>query len=175
MTEPTQLEALRFLPFRREDILQSLLESAPLPEAEAARFDNALQKIDTHFREDFAAVRRSLKSLYAPIDPDRDTRVLPGAAFESSPGALAEALEAVLDRANYDKVSDEKLAKALKSSSLFQVRLVVDLEDFDEVFLYTRGATEREETLSEFFGLWKRKIRFINCSKDLKKPVSMRA
>ena len=162
MSDQPTIEPLRFLPFRREDILRSLYESLPLPPGESPQFERVLAQIEQHFREDFASVRRDLKSLYAPLDPDRDTRVLPGELPPEPPEELANVLERVLDRANYDKVSDDKLAKALKSSSLFQVRLVVDLEDFEEVLLYTRGASEREETLKEFFGLWKRRVRFVN-------------
>ena len=78
------------------------------------------------------------------------------------PADLQSMLDTVLNRANYEKVTKQGLAKALRSSSLFQVRLYVDLGDFEEALLYTRGATAREETLSEFFGLWKRKVSFVN-------------
>jgi len=162
MSDNSKLEALRFLPFRCEDLLRSLRESISLSEADSEKFECALTTVDSHFREDFSSLRRRLKSLYAPLDPDRDTRVLPGRVEEPRPAELSEELERTLDRANYDKVSDDKLTKALRSSSLFQVRLVVDLNDYEEVLLYTRGASEREEIISEFFGLWKRRIRFVN-------------
>ena len=38
----------------------------------------------------------------------------------------------------------------------------VDTSDFEEVLLFTRGASRREETVRELFGLWRRKIRFTN-------------
>jgi len=80
---------------------------------------------------------------------------------------LVEILAQLLERANYEKVSDKSLQRALKLSSLFQVRLYVDLDDFEEVLLYTRGASKREETLEEFFGLWRRKVRFTNYDRVL--------
>ena len=64
---------------------------------------------------------------------------------------LVDILAQLLERANYEKVSDKSLQRALKLSSLFQVRLYVDLDDFEEVLLYTRGASKREETLKELF------------------------
>jgi hypothetical protein len=80
---------------------------------------------------------------------------------------LVEILAQLLERANYEKVSDKSLQRALKLSSLFQVRLYVDLDDFEAVLLYTRGASKREETLKELFGLWRRKVRFTNYDRVL--------
>ncbi|MDX1736332.1 MAG: TMEM143 family protein, partial [Halioglobus sp.] len=115
-----------------------------------------------HFREDFNDLKQSLKNAYAPLDPDADTRFLHSREEAGLSTEFSEALERVLQRANYDKVTDKGLQKALRTSSLFQVRLFVNLKDYEEVLLYTRGASRRSETLSEFFGLWKRKVRFTN-------------
>jgi len=45
---------------------------------------------------------------------------------------------------------------------MFKIRLSVDLDEFDEVLLYSRGMTEREETVKYCFGLLKKPLRFIN-------------
>lgn len=71
-------------------------------------------------------------------------------------------LEHVLERGNYDCISEDALKRALRTSSLFQLHLHVDMEEFEEVLLYTRGASKRSEVLHEFFGLWKRSVRFTN-------------
>lgn len=174
MAESSSLEHLRFIPFRREDLSAVLRQQSEFSSSDLARFQAGTEKIETHYLKDFGALKSALKSLYAPIDPDRDTRVVVHDDFfvheekadhsgtEVTAENLQKSLESVLVRANYDKVTDDKLQQALKSSSLFQVRLVVDIDDFDEVLLYTRGASEREETLSEFFGLWKRRVKFTN-------------
>lgn len=162
MQETTELPSFRFIPFRRADIIQMLLSENTLPTELQQQFLNATKKIDNYFQRDFYELKQQLKNAYSRIDPDTDTRILENIGQEDSPAELSRTLEEVLERANYEKVSSEALEKALRSSSLFQLRLFVDLNDFEEVILYTRGASKREETLREFFGLWKRRVKFTN-------------
>jgi len=157
-----ELPLLRFIPFRRADIDAMCLSGGQLTQSQQQQFTRARQQIESHFQQDFHGVKQRLKDAYAPLDPDADTRVVKQLREDSTPQALMTTLEQVLDRANYEKVTDKRLQKALRSASLFQVRLYVDLNDFEEVLLYTRGAGKREETLREFFGLWRRKVRFTN-------------
>ena len=157
-----ELPLLRFIPFRRADIEAMCLSEGQLTQSQQQRFTQARQQIETHFQHDFHSIKQQLKDAYAPLDPDADTRVVKELRKERAPQDLIATLGQVLDRANYEKVTEKGLQKALRSSSLFQVRLYVDLKDFEEVLLYTRGAAKREETLREFFGLWRRKVRFTN-------------
>jgi hypothetical protein len=126
------------------------------------QFRQAHERIETHFREDFSRIKQQLKDAYASLDPDADTRVVNEFCKRTPPAELATLMESVLDRANYEKVTDTELKRALNSASLFQVRLYVDLNDFEEVLLFTRGASKREETVRELFGLWRKQIRFTN-------------
>ncbi|MFK7975283.1 MAG: TMEM143 family protein [Halioglobus sp.] len=162
MTESKTVKPLRFIPFQRQDIVRVLAQNFSSDHAKATRFTSGTEKIEAHFLSDFGELKKSLKSVYASLDPDRDTRVLDDKNSQAAASELLKSLESALIRANYDKVSDENLQQALKSSSLFQVRLVVEVDDFEEILLYTRGASQREETLSEFFGLWKRRVKFTN-------------
>lgn len=172
---PPQDGGLRFIPFRRRDIVSMCLHHGGLDTAQAQQhFATAKAVIQTHFQQEFHAIKQQLKDAYAPLDPDADTRSIPLTATPGGPGAtgspepgLMETLERVLDRANYEKVSGQTLRQALRTASLFQLRLYIDLDDYDEVLLYTRGATRREETLREFFGLWRRTVRFTNFDRVL--------
>lgn len=81
---------------------------------------------------------------------------------ESAVDHLAEILEQVLDRANYDRVNREQLERAFANASLFNLKLYVDLDEFEEALLFTRGATSREEEVPVLSGLWRKKVSFIN-------------
>uniref|UniRef100_UPI003F6B1A25 TMEM143 family protein n=1 Tax=Congregibacter sp. TaxID=2744308 RepID=UPI003F6B1A25 len=107
---------------------------------------------------------QSLKDCYASLDPDADTRQFPGEARsgDETVKALTESLAELLNRANYEVLGEEQLKKAFRSSSLFQIRLRVDLKDFDDVLLYCRGSSERRETVKLLFGLIKREVSFVN-------------
>lgn len=163
----SDLPLLRFIPFRRSDIVALCRDGLAQDKARELQFDFAREKIEHYFQNDFHKIKQRLKDSYAPLDPDADTRMLEGLSEEDSSSSLVDTLAEVLERANYEKVTDKALQRALKSSSLFQVRLFVDLNDFEEVLLYTRGASKRQETLSELFGLWRRKVRFTNYDRVL--------
>lgn len=163
----SELPKLRFIPFRRSDLVALCKTGLAQDEAKALQFDLARDKIEHYFQHDFHQIKQQLKDSYAPLDPDADTRLLQGLRGDATPSGLADSLANVLERANYEKVTDSGLQRALNTSSLFQVRLFVDMNDFEEVLLYTRGASSRQETLRELFGLWRRTVRFTNYDRVL--------
>jgi hypothetical protein len=132
-----------------------------------AVFRQACDAIDQTFHQQFHDIKQRVKDAYAPLDPDADTRLVELSTRAEEDVSLVEVLGGLLDRANYEKVTERDLQRALGAASLFQVRLYVDMDDFEEVLLYTRGASRREETLREFFGLWRRRVQFINYDRVL--------
>ncbi|WP_262500929.1 TMEM143 family protein [Pseudohalioglobus sediminis] len=152
---------LRFIPFRRSDLLQMCLADGALDKGKAEQFRQASERIEGHFQREFHGIKQQLKDAYGPLDPDADTRTVQGFRDQQAVDRLGETLERVLDRANYEKVSREQLQRAFDSASLFQLKLYVDLDDFEEALLYTRGATPSEEEVKHFFGLWRKTVKFI--------------
>lgn len=157
-----EVPRLRFIPFRRADVVQMCRAEIGLGASMSQAFETTREKIETHFQNTFHLLRHELKHAYAPVDPDADTRMVE--TFRSDPAVerLGAIIEEVLDRANYDKVSREQLLRAFKSASLFQLKLHVDLDEFEEALLFTRGASEREEEVKTLFGLRRRQVKFIN-------------
>ena len=113
------------------------------------------------FHFEFHRVIESLKNAYADIDPDTDTRRLE--YHESGdPGTFMNLLDGLLEKANYERVTESELNRALSESSMFKIRLQVDFNDFSEVSLFARGQSVRTETISIWFGLRRKTIDFIN-------------
>jgi hypothetical protein len=162
MSPEQELPLLSFIPFRRTDVVAMLLADGTLSTEDKARFLQAKDRIESYFQQEFYQIKQQLKDVYAPLDPDADTRLVAEFRQPEAAVGLSQMLEEVLGRANYEKVTNKGLKKALRSHSLFQVRLHLELDDFEEVLLYTRGASRREETLREFFGLWRRRVKFTN-------------
>ncbi|WP_414981548.1 TMEM143 family protein [Congregibacter sp.] len=160
----TPLAGFRFIPFRRSDLLQMLRSEARLGPAQERRFEGAVLAISENFRNDFHDSRQALKDLYADLDPDADTRQFPDSALPQDEAVkqLTERLAFLLNRANYEELSEGQLKKAFRSKSLFQIRLRVDLKDFGDVMLFCRGSSERTATVKLLFGLIKRQVRFLN-------------
>jgi Protein of unknown function (DUF3754) len=151
---------LRYIPFRRSDIERMCLKRLRLEGSAPARFARLRAQIDTHYRDEFTALRRQLKELYAPLDPDADTQLVQFAATDERRGDFPGALEALLVRANYKRVSREELQAAFDSASLFNIRLQTDLEAYDQLVLYFRGATPAVAHQSKLFGLWQRDVPY---------------
>ena len=157
-----ELPLLRFIPFRRVDILHMCRQDGRLDEARQQQLELAGDAIDTHFAREFHGIKARLKEAYGPLDPDADTRLVRECREPRASAELASILGAVLDRANYERVSDEALQRAFATASLFHVQLYVDMNDFEEAFLYVRGASHREEELRKLFGLWRKRVEFLN-------------
>ncbi len=155
------LPLLRFIPFRRRDIVEMCLSEQLLSKDKLAQFQRAERHIDEYFQRDFHLLKQQLKDAYAPVDPDADTRCVDGLA-KASEVDLSDALENILNRANYERVSSDALDAAFETESLFSIRLYVNLNDFDEVLLYTRGANERVEQVPRFLGRFPKTVRFTN-------------
>jgi hypothetical protein len=148
-----------FIPVRRSELVARLLRHPAFAgrTPAAARLFAGLGEV---FHLEFHHRAERLKELYAPLDPNADTVALP-----SSAGAPVQAVdtsafplefEALLQRANFHRVSADELALALRAESVFKVKLHTELGDFAELILWQRGLRRREETVRTWFGLRRR-------------------
>lgn len=155
----------RFIPFSKTDVIEMCLKDAQLAQAEAEGFRDFCRILEALFHFEFHARLEKLKGCYRPFNPDADTRqVLHYSDAEQNKlqKQLVSEMTAVLDAANFEKITAEDLQQALGEESLFQIRLEVDFDDFQDVIFFRRGETVKEETLVKFFGLRKKKFQFTN-------------
>jgi hypothetical protein len=128
-----------FIPLTRADVRR--LAAAESPPAEAQDLRELAAVLDGLLHVEFHERLERLKELYAPLDPDADMRRPPGAPDPPADGPqqLGAALADVLQRANYVELSGAELHAALEQDSPFQLRVHVELDDFAELLVYTRG------------------------------------
>lgn len=150
----------RFIPYRKHDIVEMCLQDNLLPGQEN-NFRNLYQMLDSTFHFEFHKVIEELKDTYASIDPDSDTRKY-GNNIPRTGLKFADLLGSLLEKANYERVSEDNLNQALNESSLFQIRLHVDFNNFAEVLLFCRGETNKRENVPRFMGMFPKEIEFIN-------------
>jgi hypothetical protein len=132
-----------------------------LSAVEQMQFRDVCQLLQSVFHFDFHRILENLKDTYAPLNPDRDTRKI--AAFGSDrQSEFVDHLQTLLNNANYERLTDEDLAKAFNESSLFKLKLNIDFSDFAEVLLFTRGESQREVLSHGFFGRMQRRVNFTN-------------
>ncbi len=149
-----------FIPFRKKDVVKMCLQDERLAgqEQQFWHFHRLLERI---FNLEFHGNIEALKHAYAPIDPDCDTRVL-DTDNTVEQGEFVGLLKSLLSKANYRAVTDKDLQQALAESSLFKIRLSVDMSDFSEVLFFCRGESVRTETVYRFAGRFPKQVEFLN-------------
>jgi hypothetical protein len=163
MTEYQTLN--RFIPFRKADIIEMCINDSRLSEHDQNLFRQFCHILGSLIHFEFHHQVEMLKDCYSPFNPDADTRLKHDYSEQEKKELqkkLVETLTAILNAANFEKITKADLEEALKEESLFKIRLRVDFEDFDEVIFYQRGESTKEETLVKFFGLKKELITFAN-------------
>ena len=160
MTRQEPDSRYRFIPFRKADIVQMCLRENAL-KGQEDDFQKICKMLASVFHFEFHQVVEALKDSYAPIDPDADTRSIDNNASPVEHD-FVDLLNGLLEKANYERVSEDELNQALNEASMFRIRLHVDFDDFSEVSLFCRGVSQRQETLSSLFGLIKKTVRFTN-------------
>ena len=155
----------RFIPFRKADVVDMCIGDSGLPEAEVKAFREFCHILEAIFHFEFHSRLEKLKTCFAPFNPDADTRRVSQyspAEKNEMQKQLVDEMTAVLTAANFKKITAQDLKQALGEESLFQIRLEVDFDDFEDVIFFRRGESVKEETLVKLFGLRKRKFKFTN-------------
>ncbi|MEJ2284268.1 MAG: TMEM143 family protein [Desulfobacterales bacterium] len=155
----------RFIPFRKADIVTMCCDGSGLSVDEAEAFREFFRILDALFHFEFHRRLETLKNCFAPFNPDADTRplkeFLSDEIMQLQRELVAE-MTAVLNAANFERITARDLEQALAEESLFKIRLEVDFDDFEDVIFFRRGESTRQETLVTFFGLRKKRFNFTN-------------
>ena len=160
MTKPVPDKKFRFIPYRKHDIVEMCLQDNLLS-AQEKDFRQLYYMLSSIFHFEFHQVTESLKDVYAPVDPDTDTRLFDNIE-RLSDLSFVDLLGGLLEKANYERITEADLNKAMSESSMFKIRLHVDFKDFSEVLLFCRGVSTRQEVLKSWMGLRSKKIEFTN-------------
>lgn len=150
-------KAVRFIPFRKKDVVTMCLQDGGLSEDDQLVFVQFVQLLQSSYHFEFHKKLEDLKDAYAPLNPSKDTReVFP----KSAEVQLTELLDGLLNDANYDKLSEAALKQAMEQTSLFNLRLQVDFDDFQDVAVYVRGESDRKEMVPRFAGRFPKPVLF---------------
>ncbi len=148
-----------FIPCRRQDLIDLCLKSGELDDSASQQFREfcALLSALYHFR--FHRVSEEIKRVYAPFDPnvDVDPSVLAQGAvkdFAAMSATLIEQVRHLLEKANYNELSQGSLRRSLQAKSLIDLRTEVNFDDFAQLLCYYRGDSSTTVTTGRWF--WKR-------------------
>ncbi len=153
-----------YIPFKARDVIQMCLQDQALDESEKGSFESLSQLLSSIFHFEFHRELEALKDAYAPFDPDSDTRPLhplSQEAKDASRDRLLAGITKVLTKANYHQLTRTQLQASLSDSSLFEIRLDVNFDDFADVAFFARGERQEEHEVKKLLGL-KRETRTID-------------
>lgn len=158
------MAADRFIPFRKQDIIEMCLKEVDQLGSEVS-FQQFCELLASFIHFEYHHLLESLKNDYAPFDPNADTRQLRELTSQQkihARNAFADNFSKVLNAANFEKITEQDLQDALTEESLFKVRLEVEFDDFEQVVFFRRGESQKTETISSLWGLRKQNIHFTN-------------
>ena len=164
MTDPSPGESSRFqdIPVPRRDIVTALLDdfASRVEPDDLTQLRTICELLVKIYHLEFHDELENMKRAYAPFNPDLDDKNFDLSETSSDDRAkqLADHLRTVLERGNYECLTDGDLNRALTERSLFALDIVVDTSVYEEMVLYARGETVRKVDTPKWFGLSKRTI-----------------
>ena len=135
----------RFIPISLELLIKDLLNSSLLATAQRSAFQNFCTSYIALFHAQSHSQLQYVKHLYQPYNPDRDTLISKNERTADQLAQLKKELSAILESANYERISESDLNEALNKTSPHGVKVSVDFADFSEVALFYRGAAIKTE------------------------------
>jgi hypothetical protein len=152
----------RFIPFRKRDIVEMLLEDGRLPNEEAKQeFVQFCELLQSVFHFEFRRKLETLKNDYFPFTPDRRCmQTYSVEELDRSAGELFETMRSVLNSANYEEISVTDLTSWTSGHSAIRVKVHVDMEDFDLVQMFYRGRYTADGETPRLLGFGKQPIRY---------------
>jgi len=122
-------ERERFVPQRVSDLTAGLRELPWADRDNAERFDTLSRLVSAWYHYRFHERELAIVDAWEAAEEGADDS-----------GELSAELTALLDRANYVPVTMAELDEALATESLIQLRLDVDLDDYEELLIHRRGS-----------------------------------
>lgn len=132
----------QFIPIRKSDLVRLLAADERLAEEHREHFRQLCELLAATFHFEYHRRLEGLKDLYAAFNPDADTCELVEIS-EAKRVVLRDNLfdhfVALLERANYQRLTRDQIQNAIGVASHWGVRLNVDLDSFSQLEVFSRG------------------------------------
>lgn len=140
MAEYTNRE--HFIPIRKTDLVELLCSDGQLARTDQEQFRRFCRGLVATLHCEYHARLEELKDAYAYFDPDSDTEPLEAHTKEERDRQIERLFDkfiALLERANFKRLSKTELAAALDKASDWGINLAVDFDVFDRLEIFARG------------------------------------
>jgi hypothetical protein len=154
-----------FIPIRCADLIEVLATDRgvqpgqELAAGDRERFRRFARLIQAHYHREYYASLQKLKNDYAPFDPDADTKTLRTLSEAERGGAqdrLFADFSALLERANYKRMSHDEIEKEMHGASYWGIDMDVCWDVFDRIEVYHRGDAVGHRTKRHWLKFWQK-------------------
>jgi hypothetical protein len=135
----------RFIPVTRFALIDRLTRQFAWPGDQAASARRFFRYLDFWRQQSYAATLLKLEQDYEPFSPDSDllvTRKVSPQDREKMQDRLIENVKLLLQQANFEQIDPKDIEIILTTESHYGLDLFVEMEAFDEILIYYRGATK---------------------------------
>ena len=134
----------KFLPVTRHALIDRLTAANLWPNGDAVQARRFLRYLDYWRRHSYAVKLLDLEQTYEPFSPDSDllkTRTFSAEERAIMQKRLVRQMAELLEQGNFTRVDPSNVHFILTKDSAYGLDLQVDLEAFEEILIYYRGAT----------------------------------
>jgi len=138
----------RFIPVSRFDLAERLTQANIWPNGQSAAAKRFFRFLEYWRQQTYHDHLRRLEEAYQPFSPDSDllrTRQWTRAERLRYQNRLIRLTRELLERANFEEIARSRIDLILTPASTYGLDLTVDLDDFEELILYFRGATTQTQ------------------------------
>jgi len=141
----------RYIPLTRHKVVTGLLQALPLlPERDS--FRQFIECVNSYY----------YRQAYHQLDDLKQSFSDNVFSVKDDASSFYVLLNQLLNQANYTQLTADDVQQAFGEKALFKIKLAVDFDEFEDCLIYVRGAEILDEELTDFFGLRKRRVKFIN-------------
>lgn len=155
---PVHLPDDRFIPLRPEDLAVALTQDGARFGPDAPRLRAVFDAMRSVIEQEADRFEKALAARYAAFSPDRDTLLMDDLAAARSPesfASLLRRLDYLLEKANFNPLSDVQLDQFVCMASMRGLRVRLHPDRIEYLKLWIRGRGEREQMVRT----WRRPIR----------------
>jgi hypothetical protein len=158
--DTTPEERDQFIPVRKSDILDALVDAGQLPsDTLKAQFRQVCRMLGAIYHYEYFERLEVLRRDYYYFNPELDRHArIKIENVERAYGELITSFTGVLKGANFVEVSHEEIERAHRESVLVNVNLSTPVDDFREVRFFRRGHHQETFELRKWFGWRRQKI-----------------
>jgi hypothetical protein len=133
-----------FIPLRKSELVGLLADEALLPPGKRQDFLQFCTLVEATYHFRYHESLERLKNAYAPFDPDSDCKPLKQLGPQEKQAQLDNLFREfdwLMQRANFQKLSQEAIDAALNEASDWGINMDIDPKVFERYALYWRGDT----------------------------------